>query len=385
MALPNDVWDDDDLDFLGDNQLAELEHNAIQFTQQHQQQVQQPRHNNARRDSNRNGNGYARQGHMGSDYGDEDFEDDDLDDGIVYDANTQVIPVEVQKVQVKQRNGHVKAREQFRQDRYGGDTTSTSYHNINHITARSDASHFLPSPAVSSTKIDKTLPVDAQPANANPYDTQALESLQRQVQDLLRAQESYKAELSAKAGEIAIVRSKSEKIAKEYEREVHTLKRLNAEKVAAQQKVIEAARDAEKTLATELEFVKKDLTEEVEKVRNLKRTKDKDATEGTLKKVETPKKKKPMADGFEDDEITIVSPTKFRGRRSNGGTPTKAASKRKRKAQDSPARALDLEVDVDMQGVVEQESLKSEHLIRTVGRDLRLPDDRLKVCKILFP
>ena len=83
-------WFDNDLDDLPVDALAELEHNAIQFTQA----VKAP---------------------PSSDYGDE-FEDDDLDDAVVIDeARSAAVPPALH------RNiaGQSTQREQFREQRYG--------------------------------------------------------------------------------------------------------------------------------------------------------------------------------------------------------------------------------------------------------------------------
>lgn len=366
MAPPSDAWDDDDLDDLADQEFAELEHNAIQFTQG------QPGHNQAY--GNGHGHGYghdvnAERVQVGlpmESWGDEEFDDDDLEGEGVGDV----------EVVTRARDGgreigraEVDAREEFRRDRYGGATTASNANN--HITSKANGIATIPAPN------------DVLHAQQNPptlaYDPAALDALQRQVQSLLHAQETFKSELSAKAGEIAIVRSKSEKTVKEYERELMTLKKLNAERVATQQKEIEKAREAERKLATELEFVKKDLGEEVERGR-LKRVgeKEKDGGKEGGGKVTTPKKKV-LADGFEDDEVVIISPSRFRGRR-NGDSPSKAGTKRKRRGQESPVKAGHLDVmgeggDDGENGVGNGESTK------LLVERLKVSDDRLKVSE----
>jgi hypothetical protein len=143
-------------------------------------------------------------------------------------------------------------------------------------------------------------------------------------------------ENNAKTGEIAIVRSKLEKQTKEQERERIALQKIGEEKLAKQRKELEAARIAANTATTERDFVKQDLLE-VERARKLSKAAAKKDLGNT-----TPKKKKAAhRDGFDDDEIEVlspskVSPSKFKSRM---GTPTKAA-KRKRKAVDSPLAPL---------------------------------------------
>jgi hypothetical protein len=174
------------------------------------------------------------------------------------------------------------------------------------------------------------------------------------------------------------VRSKQEKAAKEYEREMTAIKKLNAEKLAKQQEAVKAAIDAEKNAATELEFVKRDLLEEAEKVRSLKRSKDKEK-DSTGDPLATPKKHRPLPyrDGFDDDEIQIISPSKFHARKSNPSTPTKAGIKRKRKGQDSPVVSL----EVEHHKTPQEEPSRTPVMIldEALLERIRNPDDRLNV------
>jgi predicted ribosome quality control (RQC) complex YloA/Tae2 family protein len=177
--------------------------------------------------------------------------------------------------------------------------------------------------------------------------------------------------INAKAGEVAIVRSKQEKEAKEHERELNALRKLSEEKLAKQRRELEAVRIAANNAATERDFVKQDLAES-ERVRKLNKAADKKDLNITPKK----KKTLPHRDGFDDDEIQIlspskVSPSKFRER---NGTPTKAG-KRKRKAIDSPAPALDV---IQTETSFEEErkaAVFDEEIIARLG----IQDDRFDV------
>lgn len=184
-----------------------------------------------------------------------------------------------------------------------------------------------------------------------------------------------KQDLNIKSGEIAIVRSKQEKATKEYERQLTTIKKLNAERLETLQRTIDSAREAEKHAATELEFAKRDLVEEAAKIKSLKRSKAKESPETDTRA--TPKKTKSAVprDGFDDDELQVVSPSKGQGRKSNNGTPTKTGGKRKRKGVESPAMPLDviedqLEKKPDANSIVLDEGLLDS---------LKGSDDRLEV------
>lgn len=123
--------------------------------------------------------------------------------------------------------------------------------------------------------------------------------------------------------------------------------------------------------------MKQDLAES-ERVRRLNiATEKKDS-------VITPKKKKalPHRDGFDDDEIEVlspskISPSKFRGR---NGTPTKPG-KRKRKAVESPAPALDViqAHEPSIEGAEQKVSIFDEGLVARLG----IQDDRFDVGILL--
>lgn len=168
-------------------------------------------------------------------------------------------------------------------------------------------------------------------------------------------------------------------MAKEYERELTAVRKLNAEKLAKHQQAIEAAKDAEKNAATELEFVRRDLFEEAEKNRSLKKAQGRER--GAIgETVTTPKKNKsiPYRDGFDDDEVQIISPSKFNPRKSNPSTPTKTGTKRKRKGQDSPVVVL--EVEQSEPPPQEQGQPSGVFLNEVLLERIRKPDDRLIVC-----
>jgi hypothetical protein len=160
------------------------------------------------------------------------------------------------------------------------------------------------------------------------------------LQSRLHALES---ELTSAKGEIAIVRSKFDKAQSDHNAELARLRKQNTEQVAKQERLVEAAVAAERTAATELQFTRQDLKEELGRAKL--RRKDRDAPL-------TPRKNKSfsrgLGDGFDDIEL-IVSPSKGKQDRGksagpiafplNERTPTKG--KRKRSTVDSPVNALE--------------------------------------------
>jgi hypothetical protein len=124
------------------------------------------------------------------------------------------------------------------------------------------------------------------------------------------------------------------------------------------------------------------LSEEAQRVRTLK------AREAAEKKdnagLVTPRKKKslPHRDGFDDDEIQIISPPKVSPSRfhKKPGTPTRGA-KRKRKAVDSPIAPLEVIHDEDSyRDVPEQKTpVIDEAMLARLG----IQDDRFDVSPLI--
>jgi hypothetical protein len=189
-----------------------------------------------------------------------------------------------------------------------------------------------------------------------------------------------KAEVNAKSGEIAIVRSKNEQLTKEKNRQKETLTKLHADKEAKWQKEMESTRIAEKKAAVERDFVKQDLIEEAERVRRLRKAQE---AEKKGAGVTTPKKKKPLPhrDGFDDDEVEMLSPSKMspsRFQKRLAGSPSsKGAGKRKRKTMESPIAAL--EVTNAEEPVVEKPGLQDLILDDSIIESLGRQDDRFDV------
>lgn len=310
-------YSDDDLDDLPLNTLNELESNAIEFTQR-----QQATHE------------------ISSDYGD-DLHDDIFDDAVVIDeSKTRAIPtIQCSKI-VKPPN----ANEQFRLSRYGPSNDSQPAPTPSLVTSARVQSHGVNRAPGRMLRQNTPTHNNVQTSPSTVNDDGGVDQMRKQIEDLMKEQEQLQQQVTSKTGEIAIVRTNQEKASKEYERQLNALKHSNAEELAKQKKATEIAREAERTAATELEFAKRDLAEEGEKIRNLKKVKNKEQKPGG-DQITTPKKNKslPHGDGFDNDELQIISPSKFQAKKSNPGTPTRAGNKRKRKGVESPIKTLDFE------------------------------------------
>ncbi|TVY84456.1 hypothetical protein LSUE1_G001278 [Lachnellula suecica] len=320
-------FDDDELDSLPANALVELENNAIQFTQaQTQARYSKPV-----------------PPAPSSDYGDE-IGEEDLDDAVIIDESRST-PVIIPSLQHKvQLPAQAVQREPFRPQRYGTISNSHSLpdrqRNVLLPPKFNPPTRPLPRSAIQqhdSMRVEQ----GSQPSGG---EDNAAEDLQRQFQELLKERDALKAEVNAKSGEIAIVRSKNDQLQKETERKIEAAKKLHADKEVKWQREVESTRIAEKRAATERDFVKQDLQEEAERVRRLKRAQE---AEKRGVAVTTPKKKKQLShrDGFDDDEVEILSPSKVspsRFQRRLAGSPSKQGAKRKRKTVESPIAALEV-------------------------------------------
>lgn len=314
MAASNDdgsSYSDDGLDDLDTSTLAQLEQNAIAFTQHASTQ-----------------NRLA----PSSDYGDVD---DDLDHAVLIDKGKGT------NAQANLRNASttigVTAYEQFRVQRYGA--TSSPYG-----AGRPNLDRDVTSGKLQSRPLGTHLAVPAtRGSTARPIGSETLpdsvDELQRQIEALMSERNSLQQEVNIKNGEISIVRSKADKHAKETERELAAVKKLHLDQLAKKQQELDAVRVAEKNARTDLDFTRQDLAEEVERTRKLKRTKTIESKDALNL---TPSKKKALThrDGFDDEEVEIISPSKFaspsRLRKRDVTSPSKPGLKRKRKVAESP-------------------------------------------------
>ncbi|TLS26748.1 hypothetical protein PpBr36_04149 [Pyricularia pennisetigena] len=355
-----DDFSDDGFDDLPDNALEELENTAIQFTQA-QTQIQQPSQHR--------------------EVFNLDFEDDDLDDTVVFDELARHPAKPPQLPQGRVAPAVAQSRQQWNAVPVAHSRTALSnrprYPNSSQTGA---APHGQQGPSTSSrpTATFQRPPSRAvpppRPAHPNagrhqqhagftgqpsqftaPQPTggapnEIIAALQARVNALQK-------DLTTTKGESALLRNKLQNAQAAHEADLQRLRKLNAEQLAKQERIAEQALAAEKTAATELQFVQQDLKDGNRHRKGRKSDKEKD---GNRDAGSTPPKKGAgartnwgMADGFDDMEL-VPSPSKGAARRSRDPvaiqppilsqverTPTKG--KRKRPAVDSPL--LELETD----------------------------------------
>ena len=159
--------------------------------------------------------------------------------------------------------------------------------------------------------------------------------------------EEAKFTVMSKAGEISIVRRNHEKAAQEYKQRIEAMKQDHAGKMAKQKAELEKTRKDRELVETNNLFLEHDLAREAEKAKQIKKSL-KDGAGSKSRPPQgspavTPKKHRslPFRDGFDDDDIIMVSPSKARDK-PKISTP-KLGAKRKRQAIDqSPLQPLQL-------------------------------------------
>ncbi|KAJ6035207.1 hypothetical protein N7460_009382 [Penicillium canescens] len=160
-----------------------------------------------------------------------------------------------------------------------------------------------------------------------------LAQMEQEREQMIRELAEAKDQVAMKTGEISIIRSKQTRMTQDYDRQLAALRKSLADEAASHKLEVEAAMSEGKVLATENVFLQQELVEEAYQARNYKtrhRNEDKAAPV-------TPRKSRilPFRDGFDDDEIAVVSPSKS-ATRSKRATPTVPGKRKRQASQDSP-------------------------------------------------
>ncbi|KAK5063055.1 hypothetical protein LTR84_005131 [Exophiala bonariae] len=384
--------DDDDFDDLSESALQELEQHAILSTQQQSLQrnalvkptsYPPPRSNLTRRLPNLSEN-YLE---------DESFE-------LLGDEGVAT-PVEeyasfIARPQVR---GETAQREQFRQQRYGDNHfRSAPTLNRQQVQQQIPAAQATPSdgryPGV-STRLEETMidqpsqRVNMPPAGGHMLLGDQLEDLLRERDQLAKDLRAANDAMSMQKGEISIIRANAEKENKVYDRQLNALKKSIEEETIKHQAAMDAIAEKNRQLTTRYQFLQQEHNQEVQDVKALKqRLKDRPEAEQQPTITSTPKRGMggSLRDGFEDDDIMLLSPSKS-ARRSKPSTPT-AANRRKRKAGGtSPVKSLPLRLSapdpLDMAPPRPPVPQPEDHSQITIRRDPRAERDLLFLQKIL--
>lgn len=289
-----------------------------------------------------------------SDYG--DLEDEMLDGEIIDGAQQYAVTNSDNGFSAQPEPGESTQREQWRLQRYA--KPSETPINI--------GKELVPRPGFSGpsrlenvpNKIARNagLPNNGVQANLPPdHDPTDVDTLQLQIRNLLREREAMQnavnaanEAVSAKSGEIAIVRANAAKIEREYDSRTKAIQKQHADEAIRQKMEMDRAKVELQKIATEKEFLENDLAEGTKQIKRLQLAIKRGPESGAGLKgrkdspLSTPRKTKPSyADGFDGAEIQPLSPSEL-ALRGKGGTP-KAGGKRKRKpVESSPIRPLQL-------------------------------------------
>lgn len=390
-----DDFSDDGFDDLPDNALQELENTAIQFTQA-QTQIQQPS--------------------QPREVFDLDFEDDDLDDTVVFDELAQHPAKPPQLPQGRVAPAVTQPRQQWSATPVAHSHTALSnrprYPNSSQTGAAPYGQQGPPSSARPASTFQRPPsrvvppPRPAHPTTGRHQQHAGFTGQQSQftapqptggapneiIAALQARVNALQKDLTTTKGESALLRSKLQDAQAAHEADLQRLRKANAEQLAKQERIAEQALAAEKTAATELQFVQQDLKDGSRHRKGKKPDKEKDGNHDvgstTPKKGAGARTNWGMADGFDDMEL-VPSPSKGATRRSRDPvaiqppilsqverTPTKG--KRKRPAVDSPLLELETDDVVMLDG---QPSVKGRAAAPLNFRPAALPFD---VCSLVY-
>jgi hypothetical protein len=380
-----DTFSDDGFDDLNDD-LLQLEDNVIHFTSHAQQQTI----SDVGRVNNQPQNGVVGaqldQKDWPMDYA---FEDDDIDDADVINELKKKIdrPVEIPHAPAPVPQSHViiptlagqqrwNQQQQQQQQRtawgtnlntaagnsvgkagtHGSQSIRSQYPPLSrpmappnripprHIPQLNSRPPLPPSSQFSRPCPTPSVPPRATPSQSSQYDGH--NNAGGNQHDLMAVLKSRLADLEGDLltarGEASFLRGKLKTAQDDHLAEVSRLKQVNTDQQAKQERAVESALAAHRSAATELEFTRQDLREE------LGRAKSKKKDVAT-----TPKKNRSfVADGFDDVEI-LPSPSKLAALRRRDTGPvavpvaerTPSKGKRKRATIESPVNALEIQSD----------------------------------------
>lgn len=338
--------DDDDFDNLSESALQELEQHAILSTQQNPLQRHAPAKPAPYPGPRSNITGHP------LNPTDNDFEDESFE--LLGDEGVATPVEEFNSFTSRpQPGGETVQRERFRQQRHGDSRMRPAPTLDRPLAHHQNAQVQLPHPPQDGryhgvpARPDQMM-VDQPSQQVNIQQgggpgvrlEELLKERDQLAKELLAANEA----VSMQKGEISIIRANAEKENKVYDRQLIALKRSIEEETTKHHAAMDAMGEKNRQLTTRYQFLQQEHHQEVQDLKALKqRLKDRPEAEQQSTITLTPKRGMAgsLRDGFEDDDIMLLSPSKS-ARRSKPSTPT-AANKRKRKAGGtSPVKSLPL-------------------------------------------
>lgn len=358
---------DDDFDNLSESALQELEHHAIISTQHAQSQAQNaikqavpvpPKptslpQNRFQAQARFNAQPHLLVPALRRESTDFHFEDESFE--LVGEEGVPT-PAEQYETYPLRRAAPNEAseKEQWRQQRYGqaydgvASRSSTQeraqYHGGTGQYKRATEWAHGAQAAPDKMLLDEALQQHATVINGDDRDAfrARIDELLKERDELTKELRGAKDTVSMHKGEISIVRANFDKETKVFDRQISALKKTMEEESAKYTAAINAIIEKNNNLTTRYQFLQQEHNQEVQETRRLEqRLRDKPESDRDAGPSTTPKRgmASSLRDGFDDDDIIMMSPSKS-ARRSKPSTPT-AANKRKRKAGvPSPVKPL---------------------------------------------
>ncbi|KAF2747869.1 hypothetical protein M011DRAFT_467459 [Sporormia fimetaria CBS 119925] len=341
-------FDDDGLDALPDDALQHLETQAIRATQQ---QAQYYEHD---------GPEFSHTRAQESDYG----VADEGDDGEVYDLNNDIDAGGPTHWGAAPPQGFTENAQAIPET----------------VNAVASQARYLGVP-------HDAMEVDEPPRRSQADPNQLLERIKKLEQEkarLNREVENEKAMLLKKSGETETARRRLEAANREHERRLQTLQQSHNETLAAQKAELERMRKEREQAQTNNMFLEHDLALEANKVRRTRSGVPIRPRQAAVPSpAATPRRQQktlPLRDGFDDEDMVLVSPSKTRDR-LKASTP-KQANKRKRVAADQSPGAV-LSLSESKSGAQEQVHIL-ESLTPDLLRNLKQQDRRFELLNLLI-
>ncbi|KAJ5899795.1 hypothetical protein N7495_004539 [Penicillium taxi] len=162
-----------------------------------------------------------------------------------------------------------------------------------------------------------------------------LKQLERENDQIQLELAEAKQLIETKTGEIAIIRAKQTRVMEGYDQQLAVLRKTLADEAAKHKQEVEAATAEGKMLATENIFLQQDLAEEAHQLRAFKQRQQNDGKNLPV----TPRKSRLLSfrDGFDDEEMAAVSPSKSASR-SRRATSVVSGKRKRHPSQDSATR-----------------------------------------------
>lgn len=214
-----------------------------------------------------------------------------------------------------------------------------------------------------------------------------LEKERREREVLQQRLEALTKELHTAKGEAVVIRSKNANDVKLAERQLNAAKRQMQEQVTKHQVELEKRNAAYTALTDEHKFALQDLNEQASKVKNLQRQmKETLARRPSTEVIPSPRKnlQNTLRDGFDDDEILLLSPSRSPAKRR---TPKPITPSKKRKHPvnnvDEPTLTLRLSQPQDEQPAPPKDGQPKTEAVTKVVKDHQT-EEHLKLLQAVL-